>query len=213
MTKKLLLAVSFLLVFALGIWLAREWYKPPVETNTIDSTVMLEKVQKVCKLVTVEGTFSEIYDETNIRQLTFYLPIPTSWNFSKTAIIQVTGKVLVGYNLEAIELIADSEKKTIYLRNLPDPEILSIDHEVKYKNLEESYFNSFTAADFTQLNQNAKDVLRKKAEESRLMEEASEQGIQMLDAIRFIVESSGWTLEFEGQSPIPDMEEEEIYTN
>ena len=45
-------------------------------------------------------------------------------------------------------------------------------------------------------------VLKKQAIESRLMQDASEQGIQMLDAIQFIVESSGWTLEVEGQTPV-----------
>jgi hypothetical protein len=213
MVKKILTGIAFIVVFGLGIYLARTWYKPPEQTVQIESTVLLEKVQQVCKLVTVEGTFSEIYDETNIRQLTFYLPVATSWKFSKKAIIQVTGKVLVGYDLEAVQLTADSSSKTIYLRNLPKPQILSIDHQVQYKNLEESFFNSFSASDFTQLNQNAKEVLRLKAEESELLDKAADQGIQMLDAIQFIVESSGWNLRYEGQAPIPALEDEEDYMN
>ena len=208
MIKNTLLAIAFILVFALGGWISWQWFKPPTITKNIDSTVLLEKVEKVCKLVTVEGNFTELYDETNIKQLTFYLPVATSWNFSKKAIIQVTGKVMVGYDLEAIKLTADSASKTIYLRNLPEPEILSIDHEVEYKNLEESFFNSFSAEDFTQLNHSAKEVLKKKAVESRLMQDASEQGIQMLDAIQFIVESSGWTLEVEGQTPVSTSDDE-----
>ena len=209
MVKKILIGLAFVVVFGLGIYLARTWYKPADETVQIESTVLLEKVQQVCKLVTVEGTFSEIYDETNIRQLTFYLPVATSWKFSKKAIIQVTGKVLVGYDLESVKLTADSSSKTIYLHNLPEPQILSIDHQVQYKNLEESFFNSFSASDFTQLNQNAKEVLRLKAEESELLDKAADQGIQMLDAIQFIVESSGWNLRYEGQAPVLQEDEEE----
>jgi hypothetical protein len=65
---------------------------------------------------------------------------------------------------------------------------------VKYKDLEESFFNAFTPEDYTRLNRNAKEVLRKKAEESRLLEEAVQQGNQMLDVIRFMAEGSGWTV-------------------
>lgn len=210
MTKLSIQILAFIAVFALGIFLTRQFYQKAPESTAIESTVLLEKIENVCKLVTVEGTFSELYDETNIKQLTFYLPVPTSWQFSKKAMLQVTGKVLVGYDMKAIKITSDEATKTIYLSNLPDPEILSIDHEVQYKNLEESFFNSFETNDFTQLNKNAKEVLRKKALESRLLVKADEQGNQMLDAIRFIAESSGWTLKYEG---MPEEEEEEVFIN
>lgn len=195
-------------VFALGVLLTRQYYQKAEETQRIESTVLLEKVQNVCKLVTVEGTFNELYDETNIKQLTFYLPIPTKWDFEKKAIIQVTGKVLVGYDMKAIKITADSASRTIYLSNFPKPEILSIDHQVQYKNLEESYFNSFSATDFTQLNKNAKEVLHKKALESKLLEQADEQGNQLLEAIRFMIESSGWNVQYEGMPTISTQIEE-----
>lgn len=187
--------ILFLLAIVLGGGLSFYFLNNPgKEITNVESSVLLEKVEKVCKLVTVEGNFVELYDEENIRNFTIYLPLPSTWSFSKEATLEVRGKVLVGFDMENIKITADSTNKIIQLSNLPAPEILSIDHEVKYKDLEESFFNAFTPEDYTRLNRNAKEVLRKKAEESRLLEEAVQQGNQMLDVIRFMAEGFGWTL-------------------
>ena len=52
------------------------------------------------------GHFSELYDETNIRRFTVYVPMPSTFSFSKKAILQVEGKVLVGYDLKNIKITA-----------------------------------------------------------------------------------------------------------
>ncbi|MBK8703326.1 MAG: DUF4230 domain-containing protein [Saprospiraceae bacterium] len=198
MLQKIAYVALFLVVFGLGFWIANRIYADRQEQQIrSQSTVLLEKVQQVCKLVTVEGQFSELYDETRIRQMTFYLPLPTTWNFSKQAIIQVNGRVLVGYDMEKVRIDADSTSRTLTISNLPEPEILAIDHDISYKNIEESYFNSFTPEDYTKLNKNAKEVLRNKAEESRLLDEARRQGNQMIDVIRYMAESVGWRVVLE----------------
>lgn len=166
--------------------------KEAAETRVSEATVLLERVREVCKVVTVEGEFSELYNETNHREVTLYLPIPTNWNFSKSAMLEVTGKVLVGYDMENVSITVDSTQKRISLSNLPQPEILAIDHEIKYRNLEESFFNGFSADDYTQLNRNAKTVLREKAAQSDLIDKARMQGNEMVDAIRFMAEAIGW---------------------
>ena len=197
MIKKVLAILIILMAFGAGFGVASLFFKQKAVTiSQSESSVLLEKVQKVCKLVTVEGNFSELYDETNIRQFTLYFPLPSTMKFSKKAIIRVQGKVLVGYDMEDIKITADSINRIVTLSNLPEAEIISIDHSLSYENLEESWFNSFSADDYTQLNKNAKEVLRTKAVESRLLEEAGQQGNQLLDVIRFMVESAGWTLEY-----------------
>lgn len=199
MLKKIAVVALLALLFVLGFGLARLLYQQKQEqVSRSQSTVLLEKVQKVCKLVTVEGHFSEIYDETKFREMTFYLPLPTTWKFSKQAIMQVEGKVLVGYDMEKVNIRADSLTRTIVISNLPEPQILAIDHELRYKNLEESFFNSFTAEDYTQLNKNAKEVLRKKALESKLLDEARQQGNQMLEVIKYMAQAVGWQVDYEG---------------
>ena len=195
MIKRTLAIIGLLAVFGLGFWAASLFFRQQAEKEIrSQSTVLLEKVSKVRKLVTVEGHFSELYDEANIRNFTVYMPFPSTWRFSKQAILHVTGKVLVGYDMEKISITVDSLRRRIIIGNLPEPRILSIDHEVEYKNLEESFFNSFTPEDYTRINKNAKAVLRKKAQESRLIDEARKEGNQMLDVMRFMIESAGWEM-------------------
>ena len=165
-----------------------------------EATVLLERVQQVCQLVTVEGRLTEIYDQRNFREMTLYLPLPATFRFEKSALLQVTGKVLVGYDLEAMRVDIDSINQVVTLSNLPTPTILAIDHEVAYRNLEESFFNSFSPEDYTQLNRNAKNVLRQKAYESGLIAAAAAEGNAVIESIRYMAKAMGYRLEIAGQS-------------
>lgn len=204
--KKILYGIFLAVVFILG-FLAAKWFyeKKQDEITSSKGHVLLNKVEEVCKLVTVEGNFEELYNETNIRQFTFYLPMPSTWRFPKEATLFVRGTVMVGYDMDKIQVSADSASRTILLSNLPEPQVLAIDHQVEYKDLDESWFNTFSTEDYTKLNQNAKEVLRKKAEESGLLERASGQGNQMIEAIRFMVESAGWQLKVQGETSPPKL--------
>ncbi|WP_020538302.1 DUF4230 domain-containing protein [Lewinella cohaerens] len=209
MRSKLGLGVLLALVFLAGLWMSYQWFNSrPRESQQVESTVLLERVREVCQLVTVEGQFTELYTETNLKEVTLYLPIPTYWEFSKQALLEVKGRVLVGYDMEQVSIKVDSTAGQIVLSNLPEPSILAIDHEISYRNLEESFFNSFTPEDYTQLNRNAKEVLRRKAEESDLLDKAREEGNAMLDAITFMAKSIGWEVIYEkptGKLPAPKM--------
>lgn len=202
MTRRIFAIVALVAVFLLGILITSWFYQSrQKEIQQTQSTILLDKVKDVMKLVTVEANFNELYNETRTRPVTLYLPLPSTFNFEKKAIIEVTGKVLVGYDLESIQITVDSSRQLLRLSNLPEPEILSIDHQVAFRNLEESWFNSFTAEDYTSLNANAKEVLRKKVESSQLLDRAREQGNRMIDVIRFMAESAGWAVEVESQIP------------
>lgn len=196
--KKIFIGIGIALVFFAGIFVANLFLKKEIqEQRNVQSVVLLEKVKKVCKLVTVEGEFLESYNEANIKPLTLYLPFPATFKFSKKASMEVIGRVLVGYDMEQVSITADSSRNVLIIRNLPQPEVLAIDHEIRYKGLEESYFNTFSPEDYTQLNKNAKEMLRKKALESGLLDEAREQGNQMLGVITYMATSVGWTVEVE----------------
>lgn len=198
MRSRLGLIILLMLVFLLGGWISYKLLNTrPKESKQVEATVLLERVREVCQLVTVEGQFSELYTETNLKKVTLYLPIPTYWEFSKQALLEVKGRVLVGYDMEQVSIKVDSFNRQIVLRNLPEPSILAIDHEISYRNLEESFFNSFTPEDYTQLNRNAKEVLRRKAEQSDLLEKARQEGNAMLEAISFMAEAIGWEVVYD----------------
>ena len=167
-----------------------------------NATLLLERVRKVAKLVTVEGDVSEIFNSRQERNVTLFLPLPTRFSFQKNATVEVSGTVLVGYDLEGVDFRIDEQARTLTVRNLPEPEILAIDHQLAYRNLEESWFNDFTAQDYTELNRRAKERLRDRALSSRLLEEARAEGSAVLEGIRFMAESAGYTLVVEHQ-PTP----------
>lgn len=195
--KQGLIILGFLIAFVAGVFLTFQFTKP-AETQYIEqSTVVLQQVRKVLKLVTIEGELSETYKGGDIKNLTFYLPFPTRVPAAKQAVIHVTGKVLVGFDMKQVAISMDESTKTVTISNLPEPAILSIDHELNYFDIEESWFNSFTATDYNRLNKEAKEKLRAAALESNLLEQAQEQGNQLIEVIRTLVETAGWTLQYD----------------
>ncbi len=200
----LLVTVLALLLGAAALQLFRG--KQAETTARAEATVLLERVRQVCQLVTVEGEFSETYNETNTKKFTLYLPLPSQVSFSRTALLQVKGRVLVGYDMEGVSVSTDSLAKTVTISGLPQPKILAVDHELIYRNLDESWFNSFEPEDFTQLNRNAKRILQEKAVESGLLNKAEEQGNALLESITYMARAVGYTVVVEEALPAKNLD-------
>lgn len=189
MLKKIIFTVILFVVGYSIFWGTKYYYTIGEIKATEQSEVLLEKIKTVSKLVTVEGHFSEVYDYKD------YWGYDIS-PFRKKALMRVKAKVLVGYNLEKMTVASLPEEKTIRIGNLPDPEIISIENDLDYYDISEGTFNSFSPADYNKLQQKAKDYIREHAERSDLKESAVKQGNQLLELIRFMVETAGWKLEF-----------------
>lgn len=190
MLRNIVLGITILAVFLLGLWISKFYYTTGELKSQEQSEVLLEKIKTVAKLVTVEGYFSEVYDYKDYWGYDISL-------FRKKALLRVRAKVSAGYDLNQMKLEARPEEKVLIISNLPDPEILSIDHNIDYYDITEGAFNSFTATDYTRLNQNAKAFIEQKARESDLLLSAEKQGNQALELIQFMVENAGWTLRYQ----------------
>ena len=171
-----------------------------------EATVLLERVRNVMKLVTVEGDVSELFSATSSRNVTLYLPLPSQFSFDKKATVEVRGKVLVGYDLEQLELSIDPDRRVLTISNLPEPEILAIDHELTYRNLDESWFNTFTAEDYSRLNRRAKERLREAALRSELLAGAQVQGNAVIEGIEYLTRSAGYELVVQPADPSDGLE-------
>lgn len=159
-------------------------------TTEESSTVLLEKIKTVSKLVTIEGYFSEVWQTK--KKVSY-------WGFSSEskAIIKVKGKVSVGYDLEKMKIESFPEEKVIRISNLPKPKIISVDHDLEYFSLEDGYFVSFTTKDMSNFNKAAKDTLVAAAGRSRLFDAATEKGNDVIKLIELIAKDAGWTVEYE----------------
>ncbi len=189
--KNLLIFVFVVGALALGFLLARTYYKPAPIQQEKEASILLEKIETVAKLVTVEGHFSELYSYKDYWQYDW--PI-----FRKKAILRVQARVSVGYDLSNMEIDVNQTDRLITIKNIPaQPEILSIDHTADYYDLKQGTFNSFTQEDYNTLLEDARKFIEDKAKESDLIASAEAQGIEILDLIRFLVENAGWTAQFE----------------
>lgn len=188
--NKTLLVFTLAAVFTAGILLARWYFKRSEAVVEENGVVLLERIKQVAKLVTVEGYFSEIYDYKDYYGYDLSL-------FRKKALIRVKAKVSVGYDLEKMQVTSDATTKTIRLSGIPPAEILSIEHDLDYYDVQEGFFNEFSTEDYDKLNASAKEFIRKKALESDLVKTATTQRNSLLETMRFMAESMGWKLELD----------------
>lgn len=161
------------------------------EITNHQSTVLLEKIRSVCKLVSVEGDFAEIYKYENIKER--FMSLVSS---KKKALLIINAKVYIGYDLKKVELVADNDNKKIIMKNFPTPEILSIEPDIQFYDIRSGMFNFFSSDDLTLLNKEAKQHIREKIPESGLMETAGREGLQAVLLIEKIVETIGWKLDY-----------------
>jgi len=190
--KYILLPIIFLALLAAAWFLG---YKSSFvkQYKKEDVSVMMDRIQKVCKLVAVEGYVSEIYNYKDY----YYYDIQL---LRKKALIRVKAKVSVGYDFEDIQITTDETTHLITIRDLPPPEILSIEHDLEYYDVDEGTFNNFSEEELTELNKNAKAFVLEKAKESDLFAEAESQKQSFIDALTMIVSASGWNLELGKES-------------
>ncbi len=155
------------------------------------SIILLEKIRTVCKLISVEGDFAEIYHYENVKER--FLKLVSS---KKKALIIINAKAHIGYDLKKLEMKADNSKKKIILTHFPQPEVLTIEQDIKYYDMKDGLFNKFASDDLTELNKEAKQHILEKIPESGLIETAKKEALEAILIIESIVETIGWKLDY-----------------
>lgn len=155
------------------------------------SVLLLEKIKTVCKFITVEGDFAEIYHYEDVKQR--FLKMISS---KKKALVVINAKAYVGYDLSKIQLKADNANKKIFLEHFPQPEVLSIETNLNYYDKTDGYFNKFDATDLTELHQEAKVHIQDKIPESGLIQIAQKEALETISLMETIVETIGWKLDY-----------------
>ncbi|MBT8318057.1 MAG: DUF4230 domain-containing protein [Lutibacter sp.] len=155
------------------------------------SVVLIEKIKSVCKLITVEGDFAEIYHYENTKN--HFLNIISS---KKKAILLINAKVHIGFDLSQIKLEANNKNQEIKLTYFPSPKVLTVETEVKYYDKKDGFFNKFEAEDLTTLNKESKSFIIDKIPESGLLETANKEALDTVLMIEKLIETSGWKLNY-----------------
>ena len=161
------------------------------EITEHQSVVLLERIKSVCKLISVEGDFAEIYKYENTKER--FMSLVSS---KKKALIVINAKAQIGYDLQKILMHANNEKKLIILTNFPEPQVLSIEPELEFYDIQNGLFNAFTPSDLTSLNQEAIKHIREKIPQSGLMETARKEAMEAVLLIEKLVETIGWSVDY-----------------
>lgn len=165
-----------------------------------ESTILLERIEKVFKVVLAEGHFSEIYDHSSEKEVLFGL---TTMN--KKALIVAKAKVLVGFDFAKVKIRWQEGSRTMIIEEFPEPEILSTDSDYKFYDIDQGLFNKFKNEEYTALLADAKQTMQTKAIASELPKIAKKQAVVMLSQM---ASSMGWDIDFQ----LPAKEEQRLLT-
>jgi hypothetical protein len=155
------------------------------------SVILMDKIRSVCKFITVEGDFSEIYHYENLKEKYMSLVLG-----KKKAIVLINAKAHIGFDLSKIRMESDNEAKKIILTNFPQPELLTVETDFKYYDKREGWANPFTTSDLTDINRDAKKHIVDKIPQSGLIEKARSEALSTILLIEKIVETIGWKLDY-----------------
>jgi hypothetical protein len=161
------------------------------DKTSTQSVILMEKIRTVCKFITVEGDFSEIYHYENVKDKWLNLFLG-----KKKALILIEAKAHIGFDLTKIHMEADTRKRTITLTNFPEPQLLTVETDFKYYDKKDGWANPFTASDLTEINQEAKQHIIDKIPGSGLLEEASGQALETIKLMEKLVETINWKLDY-----------------
>lgn len=156
------------------------------------SVVLLNKIRSVFKLVTVEGEFSEIYQQHDQKKYLFNLIAS-----DKKVIVQVNAKVLIGYDLSYLKIRSDISKRELVIEAMPEPKVLSLEQDLNYFDIKDGIFNKYNATDLSKISQETKAFIIDKLPSSGLYDLALEQATETLLVIDNLVSTFGWKLNYE----------------
>lgn len=188
METVLTLIIGALITLGVVTYIKYERSKRLVNTQSI---ILLDKIKKVCKLITVEGDFAEIYHYQDVKQR--FLKLISS---QKKALVVINAKAHVGFDFAKVKLQSDPKKKTVFLYDFPQPEVLSIETNLNYYDKSEGMFNKFEASDLTELHNEAKLHIKEKVPESGLFAVAQGEALEAISLMENIVETIGWKLDY-----------------
>lgn len=161
------------------------------QTTNAQSILLLDKIKRVCKFITVEGDFAEIYHYEDVKEK--FLKLISS---RKKALVIINAKAHVGFDLSKIQLDSNSNTKTVVLTHFPQPEVLSIESDINYYDKTDGMFNKFEASDLTDLHVKAKKHIMDKVPESGLYNVAKQEALEAIQLIENLVETIGWKLDY-----------------
>lgn len=167
------------------------------------SALIQEQIKNVSKLVVTEGSFSEIYNYKNSKEV-----FGDYLTADKKALVVVNAKVMVTYDLKKITYNIDEANKTVEIVFIPQEEI-SISPDFEYYDMQSDFLNPFEAEDYNSIKETVKQSLIQKVEASALKTNAKNRLLSELSKFFILTKSLGWKLVYK-TTPVNSKEDFEI---
>lgn len=167
-------------------WMYANKLRDKSEQMRRESTILLERIEKVCKVVVAEGYFSEIYDHTSQKEFLLF------WNTHKKALIVTRAKVSIGFDFAKMKTRLDTTTRKLIIEEMPPSEVLSIDTDYKFYDLNQGWLSKFKHEEYTDMLSEAKRIMNDKAMSSELPAIANRQINVMINQL---VSAMNWELE------------------
>ena len=113
--------------------------------------------------------------------------------------VVVNAEVTVAYDLSKINFDVDEEHQTLYITDIPAPEI-KIFPDLKYYDISGDYLNPFNANDFNKIKDEVHIAIGKRIDNSNLKENAENRLISELSRFYVLTNSLGWKLVYNKQT-------------
>lgn len=179
--------IKYLLFFILGFFVSKLWYqKKRIQNQKEEIQVIVNGVKNLSKLVVSQGNFSQMYNYSDSKKY-FY----DVFSFDKKIMLSVNAKVEVGYDLAKMDIQIDSVGKKIIINSIPTEEVV-VSPDIKYFDLQQSQFNSFTRQELNALNQKSIKKIKETVQVTTLKTEAKTRLFQELSKLYQLSAVFGW---------------------
>ena len=153
------------------------------------SNVILENIRNMNKMIVSEAYFNQVYSFSDSDKYLFDM-----LNFDKNVVLLVNAKAQVSYDLDKLKIEVDSIHKLIKISNIPKEEV-SIIPDIRYYNLEQSSFNSFTKDELNEINRKAIKQIEESIDLSEVRKKAKRQLLKNLQNIYALSKIYGWKVQ------------------
>jgi hypothetical protein len=187
--------IFFVLAIAVGAvaswqvyrwWFGSKFSKAVSESKSVEASVLLERIEKVFKVVLAEGYFSEIYDHKTKKDF-FGL-----FQMNNKALVVAKAKVSVGFDFSKMKFRKDESSQKLIVEEFAPAEVLSIDTDYKFYDINQGLLSKFNNEDYTSILTEAKKMMQEKAMESDLPQIAAAQ-IKIM--MKQLAASMNWDVE------------------
>jgi len=186
MSKIFTLLTGIIIGILLTLWFLERQKNEDIHQQ---SQVLLENVKHLNKMVVAEAYYNEVYSYKDSDKYLFDL-----LQFDKNAILMVTAKAQISYDLNQMKIRLDSVHKIINIMDIPKEQV-EIFPNIQYYDIQQSSLNQFDKDDLNRINADAIEKIKSHIDLTQLRLKAKKQLLENLQNLYALSKIYGWKVE------------------